>query len=287
VTGEALWPIEERPVPQTDMPGEQTWPTQPFPTMPPPFARQKFTVDDLSPFLDDQERARFREELLGARNEGLYTPPGLRNTVQMPGNNGGANWGGAAVNPANGALYVVSKDLPAMLQLVRDRTAPPDMVRYTSGFGFMIASSGLSPIAPPWSSLTAYDLNAGTIKWRIPLGDVPELAAKGIKNTGSHYPKVGPVVTAGGLIFTGTRDRKVRALDVDTGKTLWEKELDAALEGMPAVYEIGGREYIVFCAAAQVELVPARQASVPGAYVALALPNAPSRISGPPSAGRN
>ena len=287
VTGEPLWPIEERPVPQTDMPGEQTWPTQPFPTMPPPFARQKFTVDDLSPFLDDQERARFREELLGARNEGLYTPPGLRNTVQMPGNNGGANWGGAAVNPANGALYVVSKDLPAMLQLVRDRTAPPDMVRYTSGFGFMIASSGLSPIAPPWSSLTAYDLNAGTIKWRIPLGDVPELAAKGIKNTGSHYPKVGPVVTAGGLIFTGTRDRKVRALDVDTGKTLWEKELDAALEGMPAVYEIGGREYIVFCAAAQVELVPARQASVPGAYVALALPNAPSRISGPPSAGRN
>ena len=287
VTGEPLWPVEERPVPQTDMPGEQTWPTQPFPTMPPPFARQKFTVDDLSPFLDDQERARFREELLGARNEGLYTPPGLRNTVQMPGNNGGANWGGAAVNPSNGALYVVSKDLPAMLQLVRDRTAPPDVVRYTSGFGFMIASSGLSPIAPPWSSLTAYDLNAGTIKWRIPLGDVPELAAKGIKNTGSHYPKVGPVVTAGGLIFTGTRDRKVRALDVDTGKTLWEKELDAALEGMPAVYEIGGREYIVFCAAAQVELVPARQASVPGAYVALALPNAPSRISGPPSAGRN
>ena len=287
VTGEPLWPIEERPVPQTDMPGEQTWPTQPFPTMPPPFARQKFTVDDLSPFLDDQERGRFREELLGARNEGLYTPPGLRNTVQMPGNNGGANWGGAAVNPSNGALYVVSKDLPAMLQLVRDRTAPPDVVRYTSGFGFMIASSGLSPIAPPWSSLTAYDLNAGTIKWRIPLGDVPELAAKGIKNTGSHYPKVGPVVTAGGLIFTGTRDRKVRALDVDTGKTLWEKELDAALEGMPAVYEIGGREYIVFCAAAQVELVPARQASVPGAYVALALPNAPSRISGPPSAGRN
>jgi quinoprotein glucose dehydrogenase len=287
VTGEPLWPIEERPVPQTDMPGEETWPTQPFPTMPPPFARQKFTVDDLSPFLDDQERARFREELLGARNEGLYTPPGLRNTVQMPGNNGGANWGGAAVNPSNGTLYVVSKDLPAMLQLVRDRTAPPDVVRYTSGFGFMIASSGLSPIAPPWSSLTAYDLNAGTIKWRIPLGDVPELAAKGIKNTGSHYPKVGPVVTAGGLIFTGTRDRKVRALDVDTGKTLWEKELDAALEGMPAVYEIGGREYIVFCASAQVELLPARQASVPGAYVALALPNPPSRSSESPSARRN
>ena len=271
VTGEPLWPIEERKVPQTDMHGEQTWPTQPFPTMPPPFARQKFTVDDLSPLLDDQERARFREALLGARNEGLYTPPGPK-TIEMPGNNGGANWSGAAVNPANGALYVVSKDLPCLLQLVPDRTAPPGVERYTSGFGFMYAASGLSPIAAPWSSMTAYDLNTGTIKWKIPLGDVPDLAAKGIKGTGSHYPKVGPVVTAGGLIFTGERDRKVRVLDADTGKTLWEKELDAALEGMPAVYELGGREYVVFCAAAQAEILAGRQSPVKGAYVAFALP---------------
>ena len=136
----------------------------------------------------------------------------------------------------------------------------------------MIASNGLSPIAPPWTSLTAYDLNEGIIKWKIPLGEVPELAAKGIKNTGTHYPKVGPVVTAGGLIFTGTRDRKVRALDAATGVVLWEKELDAALEGIPAIYEIGGRQYIVFCAAAQAGLTPATQGRIPGAYVAFALP---------------
>jgi glucose dehydrogenase len=253
--------------------------TQPFPLAPPPFARQKFTVDDLSPFLEDpQERARFRDAILSARNEGLFTPPGLRSTIQMPGNNGGANWGGAAVDPANGALYVVSKDLPAMLKLEPDRTYhpapgdPPEAMRYTSGFGFLIASSGLSPIAPPWSSLTAYDLNEGTIKWKIALGDVPELAARGIKGTGSHYPKVGPVVTAGGLIFTGTRDRTIRALDAETGKALWETEVEAALEGIPAVYEAGGREYIVFCAAAQVGLTPATQAKVAGAYVAFALP---------------
>ena len=94
--------------------------------------------------------------------------------------------------------------------------------------------------------MTAYDLNEGTIKWKIPLGEVPELAAKGIKNTGTHYPKLGPVVTAGGLLFTGTRDKKVRAFDVDSGKVLFEAEVDAALEGIPAVYEVGGKQYIVF-----------------------------------------
>src|SRR6266568_760242 len=277
VTGEPLWPIEERPVPRSDMPGEETWPTQPFPLQPPPFARQKFTADDLSPFLNPQDRARFRDEILSARNEGLFTPPGQRNTVQMPGNNGGANWSGAAVDPAKGTLFVVSKDLPAMLKLAKDAEADKALAasageRYYTGFGFMIASDGLSPIAPPWSSLTAYDLNQGTIQWKIPLGDVPELAAKGIKGTGSHYPKVGPVVTAGGLIFTGTRDRKARALDVDNGRTLWEHELDAALEGMPAVYEVAGRQYVVFCAAAQVGLTPATQVKIRGAYVAFALP---------------
>ena len=268
VSGAPLWPIEERPVPRTDMPGEETWPTQPFPTKPPPFARQKFTADDLNPYMDPQDRARFRDEVLSARNEGLFTPPGLRPTIQMPGNNGGANWGGAAVEPANGMLYVVSKDLPAILKLVPDATG----TRYTSGFNLVTASNGLSPISPPWSSLTAYDLNEGTIKWKIALGEVPDLAAKGIKDTGAHYPKVGPVVTAGGLLFAGTRDRTVRAFDVDTGKSLWQREVDAALEGIPAVYEIGGREFIVFCASAQAGLTPATQRRISGAYVAFALP---------------
>lgn len=277
VTGAPLWPIEERPVPRSDMPGEETWPTQPFPVKPPPFARQKFTVDDLSPFLSPEDRARFRDEILSARNEGLFTPPEQRGTVEMPGNNGGANWSGAAVDPPSGMLFVVSKDLPSILKLTKN--APADQAlptsvseRYYSGFGFLIASDGLSPIAPPWTSLTAYDLNEGTIRWQIPLGEVPELAAKGIKNTGSHFPKVGPVVTAGGLIFTGTRDRKVRALDVTTGKVLWEHELDAALEGMPAVYEVEGRQYLVFCAAAPVKLNAAPLEKIRGAYVAFALP---------------
>jgi len=144
--------------------------------------------------------------------------------------------------------------------------------RFYSGFGFMIASSGLSPIKPPWTTLTAFDLNQGTIQWQIPLGEVPELAAKGIKNTGTHYPKVGPIVTAGGLIFTGTRDMKVRALDAGTGNVLWEHELDAAMEGIPAMYEVKGKQYIVFCASAQVGITPATQVRINGAYVAFALP---------------
>jgi quinoprotein glucose dehydrogenase len=144
----------------------------------------------------------------------------------------------------------------------------------------MFASSGLPVIAPPWTTLTAYDLNEGTIEWQVPLGEVPELTAKGFKETGSHFPKVGPVVTAGGLIFTGTCDRKIRALDSATGKVLWEAEMEAAVEGMPAVYQIDGREYVVFCAAAHatththdVAAHPALQAPIPGAYVAFALPD--------------
>ncbi len=268
VSGAPLWPIEERPVPKSDMPGETTWPTQPFPTKPPPFARQKFTADDLNPYISQADRARYRDEILSARNEGLFTPPGLRPTIEMPGNNGGANWGGAAVDPDHGMLFVVSKDLPAILKLVPDANGG----HYTSGFGLVTASNGLSLIGPPWSSLTAYDLNQGTIKWKIPLGEVPELAARGVKDTGAHYPKVGPVVTAGGLLFAGTRDRTIRAFDVETGKALWEHSVDAALEGIPAVYEIGGRELIVFCASAQAGLTPATQGPIYGAYIAFALP---------------
>jgi len=275
-SGKPLWPIVERAVPKSDMPGEETWPTQPFPSKPAPFARQRFTVGDLSPYLEPEERVRLQKQILKARNRGLFEPPSTEDTIEMPGNNGGANFGGSAVDPKHGYLYVVSKDLPAMLRLsLADPVSETDSPHYKSGFGFMFAKSGLSVISPPWTTLTAYDLNTGEIRWQIPLGEIPELAGRRITDTGSHFPKVNPVVTAGGLIFTGTRDRKVRALDSATGKVLWEATVDAALEGMPAVYEQAGREYVVFCAAARGSTHlkgPAAPADeIPGAYVAFAL----------------
>jgi len=125
----------------------------------------------------------------------------------------------------------------------------PEGQRYWTGYGYMNSSDGLPAIDPPWSSLTAYDLNKGVIKWKIPLGGVTAMTAKGIKDTGSFWPRGGVVVTAGGLIFSGTKsDSKLRAYDKDTGKVLWETTLPSGPEGIPAVYEEDGREYVVISA---------------------------------------
>jgi len=128
---------------------------------------------------------------------------------------------------------------------------PEGQTRFFGQFGnLMHASNGLPVIGPPWSEIVAYDLNEGTIKWRVPLGTVSSLAAKGIKDTGSYRPtRNGPVVTAGGLIFMATAsDRMVRAYDKDNGKVLWEREVGANPDGIPAVYEVGGRMYVAFYA---------------------------------------
>jgi quinoprotein glucose dehydrogenase len=118
VTGKPLWPIEERPVPKSDVPGEESWPTQPFPIKPPPFARQVFTVNDLNPYVDDAERTRLRKLMEEARNEGIFTPQTLgRNQITVPGELGGSNWGGSAADPTTGVLYVRSADQPGFHQL--------------------------------------------------------------------------------------------------------------------------------------------------------------------------
>ncbi|MCU1334546.1 MAG: Quinoprotein glucose dehydrogenase [Bryobacterales bacterium] len=283
VTGQPLWPIEERPVPKSDVPGEQAWPTQPFPTKPPPFARQALTERDVSPYMPETEQVTWREKIRNARNEGLFTPPSMRGTVTIPGVGGGASWGTAAVDPAKGALYIVSKDAPTIVTITMPGNSAADQkgkavphappitpldgafTHYTAPYTqFVSQSSRLPSLSPPWFQLTAYDLNAGTIKWQIPYGTVPSLAADGHNDTGVvQQQRGGPVVTAGGLIFSATNDKKLRAYDTDTGKVIWETDLPASAEGVPAVYEVGGREYIGLCVAA---------GNGPGAYMAFALP---------------
>ena len=299
LTGEPLWPVEERAVPKSDVPGEQAWPTQPFPTKPPPFARQSFTEKDINPYVAEAEQARMRQEFKVFRNEGLFTPPSRKGTVQMPGNGGGATWGSAAVEPNRGLMFVVSKERPAIIKLnlpgekSRGQTLglPPlpgplvteqgDFPRYDAPYDFMVMANGLTSIGPPWSQITAYDLNTGVIKWQIPDGGVTALAGQGHPGTGAVSPRGGILATASGLLFVATAsDRKFRAYDQDSGRILWEKDLPAGAEGVPAVYEIAGREYIALCAAEGDSVPPIRietgkppEPPAQRAYLVFALPS--------------
>src|SRR5204862_1355571 len=252
-----IWPIEERPVPQQTMvPGEALWPTQPFPTAPPPFSRQKFTADDLNPYiLTPEERDQFRQRILKARNDGPFTPIGFDEVLHMPGNHGGSNWGSTAANPAEGSVYVIGFNVPALIRLLKPgemragrRGAPPETVkegRYvTDGFGLYPTI-----VNPPYTTLTAYDLNQGTIRWQIGLGDDLRLAAQGVTGTGTAATvKGGIIVTATGLLFVTAADRKVHVYDSATGKQVWELPLGGATSAGPSMYELGGRQYLLVTA---------------------------------------
>ena len=256
VTGKPIWPIEERPVPQrTDVPGEVLSPTQPFPTSPPPFSRQKFTADDLNPhILTPEQREQFRARILKARNEGPFTPIGFDDVIHMPGNQGGSNWGSTAGHPADGSVYVIGFNVPTIIRLLKPgetragRGGTPEVVqegRYvTDGFGLypMIVN-------PPYTTLTAYDLNRGTIRWQIGLGDDLRLVAQGITGTGTAgMVKGGIVHTATGLLFVTAADRKVHVYDSATGKQISELQLGGATSGAPSMYELGGRQYLLVTA---------------------------------------
>jgi quinoprotein glucose dehydrogenase len=302
-SGEPIWPIEERPVPQSDVPGEHTSATQPFPTKPPPFATQAFTERDINPHLPAAEQDILRQKLRTSRNEGLFTPPSFEGSIGMPGHNGGANWAGAAVDPVNGEFYIVSKNLPVMLRMeltneepsartvqgpvvsreeaaalrsAAQAAAAQGPVRYQAPYDFMLSpSNGMGAMRPPWSHLTAYDLNTGEIKWRVPNGGTAGIG----DDVGAHFPRGAPLVTAGGLLFVATaQDRQLRAYDRDNGKVLWSYTLPGGSEGIPATYELGGRQYLAVPVAAGAGLFAPRLTPAPDlpplerAYIVFALP---------------
>ncbi|HEY4087588.1 MAG TPA: PQQ-binding-like beta-propeller repeat protein [Bryobacteraceae bacterium] len=374
VTGKPLWPIEERPVPKSEVPGEWTAPTQPFPTLPLPFARQSFTEKDLYfGFMTPEEQTHWKTRFANAQNKGIFTPPGLTDTISIPGVNGGPFFWDTGADAAKGIVFVESKNFPSILKMVKagESTAansggtipgriqpggrgrigrggrgapggPPMALRYgraiyegscqvchgpdlkgdrgpaiddavkrlgadtvqgivKSGKGAMppfptmnaeaikdvveflensdqappgsgVAGNslmehlepdypeGVTPppsryktgygqegyiIAPPWSTITAYDLNTGKIMWQTPYGDTPQ-AGPSDKLRGNVTPSSGFVVTAGGLVLFVDKQAKFYALDENTGKVVYSRDVPNSAVGVPAVYEVNGREYVLF-----------------------------------------
>jgi len=252
VTGKPVWPIEERPVPKSDVPGEQSSPTQPFPTKPPPYSPQGVTLDDafdLTPELKAEAQAEMKKYRLGP----LFTPPSLEGTLMLPGIIGGANWGGGAFDPETGILYVKTTNSPAIYRVKQmTKTAEVD-ADWSGDLGAQATFHGRLPLTkPPYGHLTAIDLNHGSIAWQEPFGDWPELrdnpALKGVKlpaKLGIGGPQ-SAIVTKGGVVFAGGEDMNLHAVDKSTGKDLWQGALPARSYGTPMTYRTrAGRQMVV------------------------------------------
>lgn len=361
-TGEPLFSIEERIVPRSDLQGESTWPTQPIPLKPAPFARQVFSADeitDISPKSRQAVLARF----VKVRPHLQFMPPSREGTIIFPGFDGGAEWGGAAVDPHAGIFYVNANEMPWILTMVEtkaqggptpssgqqiysqicatchgiNRTGDParafpslenirqklkktDIMQllntgrgmmpsvaflseeqkeavtgfllgetpasrapdqppasadvlinepYThTGYNRWLDPTGYPAVKPPWGTLSAIDLNTGEYVWRKPLGELPELTARGIPPTGTENYG-GPVVTAGGLVFiAATKDGMIRAFDQQTGEVRWQFKLPAAGFATPATYAIKGRQFVVIaCGGGKIGVKSG------ASYVAFALPD--------------
>jgi len=348
-TGKPLLPIEEVPVPKSEFPAEQNWPTQPVPVMPRPLARQNFDesiITELSPEAHDFVLNEAKQYRWGE----IYLPPHPDGTIEIPGMRGGAEWSGACVDMETGMMYVGINERPTVVQLldreedihalwqnqpmikvgkilyqkncevchgadkkgnnsfpslanIKGRLTPDDVKRLLQGsrgimpsfkalpdvdkdainaflfdrnesgiykmegkggnstdqasskkryrlkgYNYLVDQNGYPGIKPPWGTLNAVNLNSGEVTWTIPLGEYPELSARGIPPTGTQLFG-GGIVTAGGLIFIGaSHDEKFRAIDKSTGEILWEVKLPGGGYATPSTYEVDGKQYVVIAA---------------------------------------
>jgi Glucose dehydrogenase len=252
LNGKALFPIEERPVPQSSVPGEETWPTQPFPVKPPSLTRQTMTREEISKV--SAESQRYCTELFDKlTNKGPYTPAGLQPTLMFPGYHGGGNWSSASFDPTSDYLYVNMNEDGAVGQMnPQPPGSPIPFIRRGrfEEYAWFRDKNGRPCQQPPWGTLSAVNLKTGEIAWHVPLGVVDELEAKGVHNTGSQNLG-GSIVTAGGLVFiAGTTDRRFRAFDSKTGTQLWETRLEANGHATPITF-VGkktGKQFVVVAA---------------------------------------
>ncbi len=286
-TGKPVFPIEERPVPKSDVPGETAWTTQPFPTRPPPLVPQRLEAKDAWG-ITPEAREQCRERLAALRSEGVFTPPSLQGTVIYPGNIGGMNWSSVSVDPERNLVIAPTNRFAFSVKLVprEDYAAarrasrgaeisPQAGTPYAMARDILVhgmAEGRMVPCnPPPWGALTAVDLSTGEIRWEVPLGympwlaDVPESKSWGSINLG------GALVTGGGLVFiAGTYDQHLRAFDTESGKELWSAQLPAAGNATPMSYQVNGRQYVVIAAGGHGRL----QTGMGDYVVAFALPAA-------------
>jgi quinoprotein glucose dehydrogenase len=258
LTGKSLFPIEERPVSQSNVEGERTSPTQPFPSVPPPLAPQKVSFNDLFGATEDDLKA-CQAMFQRYRNDGIFTPPSLEGSIHVPGNIGGMDWGGAAWDPVNRLILApVNRDVAVIRLIPHDefwaerRKHPGVEITAQQGAPFAMsreffhAPSGIPCVRPPWGELVAVSPDKGTIEWRVPLGEAA-FAGKsvaGLPNLG------GPATTNTGVVFIGASlDPHLRAFDTATGKLLWQGELPTAARATPLVFIApSGRQMVAIAA---------------------------------------
>jgi quinoprotein glucose dehydrogenase len=293
VTGKPVWDIVERPVPQSDVPGEKTSPTQPFPTKPAPYDRQGMSVDDLIDFTPELRKEAI-EIASHYRMRPLFTPPslaipnGTQGTLQLPDPQGGANWPGGAYDPETGMLYVSSVTNPVVVTLAPNAPGRSDFPYAnrggSSGRGrgagrTNFGPQGLPLVRPPWGRITAIDMHTGNHVWMKANGEAPEYvknnpALEGIDLSNTGRPERAPLLVTKTLLISGDGaglfttapgggGNKFRVYDKKTGAVIYEREMPANMTGVPMTYLANGKQYIVFAMGA---------AGVPAELVALTLP---------------
>ena len=256
VTGKPIYGVEERPVPKGDLPGEDYWPTQPFPVKPPPLSRLSFTMDEIAKISPEHEQAcrELFEKHGGANNRGPFTPASERGALVFPTTGGGANWTGGTFDAALGYYIINTTDsggFRSIRQHDSDPKGPPEsplLYDREGGGRNSAAVNGIPCWQPPWGRLTAVDVNTGEIAWQVPFGafdGVPEAMKTGGENSGG-----GPISTAGGLVFIGaTRDRRFHAFDAKTGREMWGAQLEENALSVPITW-MGkdGNQYVAIAA---------------------------------------